>query len=100
MINAEVSIVPIGTASTSVSDYVAESEKALKKHDNINYSITGMGTQLEGESIDEILNAIKDMHDAQINKGAKRVYTIIKIDDRKDKNSTLSQKVASVTSKI
>lgn len=100
MINAEVSIIPIGTTSTSISEYVAESEKALKKHDSLNCSITGMGTQIEGQNIDEILAAIKDMHDAQALKGAQRIYTIVKIDDRRDKQNSLAQKVASVESKI
>lgn len=100
MIDAEVSIIPVGTGSTSVSEFVAESEKALKNLPNINYSLTGMGTQLEAQSIEEILMAVKEMHQAQVNKGAKRVYTILKIDDRKDKDNTLAQKVASVEAKL
>ena len=100
MIDVEVSIVPVGTGTTSISDFVAESEKVLKKYSDLKYKITAMSTEIEGKDIDEIFDAIKEMHLAQINKGAKRVETSIRIDDRRDKECTFSEKIASVHSKI
>jgi len=100
MIDVEIAIVPIGTCSTSTSGFIAQSEKALLKHPALSYKITGMSTEIEGENIDEIFDALKDMHLAQIGEGAQRVQTSIRIDDRRDKLCTLSEKVASVKSKI
>jgi uncharacterized protein (TIGR00106 family) len=100
MIDVEIAVTPLGTDSTSLSKFIAQSEKALQKHPNLSYKITGMATEIEGENIDEIFQTLKEMHLAQINQGLKRVQTSIKIDDRRDKQCTLSEKVASVKSKL
>jgi uncharacterized protein (TIGR00106 family) len=100
MIDVEISVIPVGTGSTSTSDFIAQSEKALLKHPALSYKITGMSTEIEGENIDDIFNALKDMHLAQIQQGANRVQTSIRIDDRRDKQCTLSEKVASVKAKF
>jgi len=100
MINVEIAVVPVGTSSTSISDFVAESEKALGKYPDLSYKITAMSTEIEGKNIEEIFEVLKQMHLAQINKGASRVQTSIRIDDRRDKENTMSEKVASVRAKI
>lgn len=95
---ALVSVFPIGEG-TSLSSYVAESIKAIKEMEGISLEITGMGTIIEGE-IEEIFEASKAMHLAQIKAGAKRVYMSIVIDDRRDKPSTAMDKVKSLKEKI
>jgi uncharacterized protein (TIGR00106 family) len=100
MINAEIAVVPIGTSSTSISEFISKSEKVLSKHPNVSYKITAMSTELESKNIDEIFEVLKEMHLAQINNGATRVDTTIRIDDRRDKESTMSEKVASVKTKF
>jgi len=100
MIDAEIAVIPVGTCSTSTSDFIAQSEKALLKHPALTYKITGMATEIEGENIDDIFNALKDMHIAQLEHGANRVQTTIRIDERRDRQCTLSEKVSSVKSKI
>ena len=40
------------------------------------------------------------MHEAPFAEGARRVSTLIKIDDRRDKEQTLEGKVRSVTEKL
>jgi len=99
MITAEVTIIPIGTSNTSLSDYVAAAVRALDKN-GIKYELTGMGTLLESEDIDLVLNAIKEAHEAVFKIGAKRVSTSVKIDDRRDKKHTISEKVGSVNRKV
>jgi uncharacterized protein (TIGR00106 family) len=59
-----------------------------------------MSTEIEGENIDDIFNALKDMHLAQINKGAQRVTTSIRIDDRRDKKADMRKRVESVSGKL
>ncbi len=95
---AFVSVFPLGEG-TSISSYVAESINAIKDMDGINIQITGMGTIIEGE-VEILFEALKLMHLSQINCGAKRVYSLITIDDRRDKASTAQSKVESLKKKI
>jgi len=89
---AEVTIVPLGTATPSLSPYVAEVEKVLAKYTHIKTMLTPMATILEGD-LDEILTAVREMHEAPFLKGAKRVSTRISIDDRRDKDTSMERKV-------
>jgi uncharacterized protein (TIGR00106 family) len=99
MITAELSIIPIGTSKTSLSDYVAAAVSAIDKN-GISYELTGMGTLLESEDLSLLLNAIKEAHEAVFKIGAERVSTSIKIDDRRDSNRTIADKVSSVKKKL
>lgn len=95
----EVTIVPLGTSSTSLSNYVAEVEKVLKKYKELNSTLTPMSTIIEGD-LDLILKVIREMHEVPFINGAKRVSTRISIDDRRDKNSSMQKKLDSVKKKL
>lgn len=95
----EVSIVPIGTKTTSLSDYVARALKALQAEKDLKYEVTAMGTILEGD-LDRLLPLIQKMHQTAFDGGAQRVVTTIKIDDRRDKRTSIRYKVASVKRKL
>lgn len=95
----EATIVPIGTGTTSVSRYVAACHKILKEEKRIKYMLTPMGTIFEGE-LDVILEVIRKMHEVPFGEGAKRVSTSIRIDDRRDKASTMEQKLKAVEEKL
>ena len=99
MITAELSIIPIGTESTSVSSYVAAAVSALEET-GIQYQISGMGTQLESDSASELFNAIQVAHEAVFAQGVDRVYTTVKIDDRRDADRGIADKVLSVKNKL
>ncbi|MGB4641277.1 MAG: MTH1187 family thiamine-binding protein [Methanothermobacter tenebrarum] len=99
MITAELTIIPIGTGDTSLSDYIVAAIKAIEKK-NIRCEISGMGTQIETEDLDDILDAVKAAHEAVLGLDCDRVYTTVKIDDRRDVEKTLKDKVASVKSKL
>jgi uncharacterized protein (TIGR00106 family) len=58
-----------------------------------------MGTNIEGDLKDLIRVALK-MHEAPFRKGARRVLTTLKIDDRRDKKGTLSGKKRAVQKKL
>jgi len=96
---AEVTVVPLGTASTSLSHYVAEVEKVLQKHKNVKTMLTPMSTILEGD-LDDIFEIIKEMHEEPFLKGAHRVSTRISIDDRRDKKISMQTKLQAVKSKL
>lgn len=95
----EVTIVPLGTEDTSVSKYVAKCHEVLKEQEEIKHMLTPMGTVLEGD-LDKILSLIRKMHEIPFGEGAKRVSTQIKIDDRRDKNSSMEGKINSVKNKL
>jgi uncharacterized protein (TIGR00106 family) len=94
---AELSIVPIGTESTSLSSYVAACVEVLKDSGLI-HEVHGMGTIIEGE-LKEILDVVLKMHEVPFKAGALRVVTSIKIDDRRDKEASAKAKVESVVRK-
>jgi uncharacterized protein (TIGR00106 family) len=92
---AEVSIVPLGTKTPSVSRYLARAFSALRHEKGLKYEITPMGTVIEGE-LGDILRVVQNMHQATFGEGVARVLTTIKIDDRRDKGLTMKGKVASL----
>lgn len=92
------SIVPLGTMGTSLSAYVAQIHQALEKID-MEHQLTPMGTIIEGP-LDRILDVIKQVHELPFNAGASRVMTLVNIDDRRDKQATAADKVASVRTKL
>ncbi len=94
---AELSIVPIGTESTSLSSYVAACVGVLKDSGLI-HEVHGMGTIIEGE-LKEILDVVLKMHEVPFKAGALRVVTSLKIDDRRDKEASAKAKVESVVRK-
>ena len=96
----QVTIVPIGTGSTSLSDYVADVERVLiEAGDNVKHQMTPMSTIIEGE-LDEVLAVVRKMHETPFANGALRVSTSITIDDRRDKKGTMQQKMDAVAEKL
>ncbi len=97
---AEFTLIPIGTNSTSLSQYVAVALKSLKEN-GIPFRITPMSTIIEGDNLDDIFTAIKKAHEAIINAGVKRIVISINIDDRLDKPQRKPEdKIKAVESKL
>jgi len=96
---AEVSIIPLGTRTPSVSKYVARAVSVLRQEKDVKYELTSMGTIIEGD-LEKILRVVKKMHEATFDEGIVRVVTTIKIDDRRDKPSTMSGKIESLTREL
>ncbi len=92
-----VSIAPVG-AGVSVSKYVARAVEVLEAAD-LEYELGSMFTTIEGD-LDEIMSVIRDMQEAVFEEGARRVGTVIKIDDRRDRAHSITGKVDSVDSKL
>ncbi len=92
---AEISIVPVGTGGTSVSEYVAACIDVLDDVKTVSYRLTPMSTILEG-SLEDVLKATRKMHEVPFLKGAARSITTLKIDDRRDKKLSMDGKLKSV----
>jgi len=99
MAMVEVSIVPLGTDSPSVSEYVARAVKVLQAEKDLKYELTAMGTIIEGD-LDRLLTVVRKMHEAVLDSGVKRVLTTIKIDERRDKALSISGKVEAVRERL
>ncbi len=97
---AEISIVPVGTQTTSVSSFVAGAVTELKAS-GLDYRLTPMGTIIEG-GLEQVMAVCTRMHASAFAGGALRVYTTIKIDDRRDgdEGPRMGHKVASVERKL
>ncbi len=94
----EISVVPLGTGSTSLSKYVAQIVRILQE-EGFSYTLTDMGTIIEGP-VEQLFHLARRLHEAPFTAGVKRVYTSIKIDDRRDKEVHLGEKVKSVEGKL
>jgi uncharacterized protein (TIGR00106 family) len=94
----EISVIPVGTGSSSISEYVAEAHRVIRKS-GLKSQLGPMCTSVEGD-LDKILEVAKEIHEACFRKGAKRVLTSLKIDDRKDKPLSMDGKVRSVETKL
>tara|TARA_B100000470_G_C19517122_1_gene270163 strand:- start:213 stop:518 length:306 start_codon:yes stop_codon:yes gene_type:complete len=100
MIQAEISIYPMATRTTSVSFYIAKAIDSIKNIENVRYEINSMGTILESDNIDVINDASKRMVDTVHNLGIDRVEVIIKIDSRKDKHVKMEEKIESIKKQL
>jgi uncharacterized protein (TIGR00106 family) len=101
-----VSISPTGVApgtqlpdgDAGVSPWVAEAIAVLREQRDVKYRLDPMFTTLEGD-IDQIFALIRQMQEAVFAAGAVRVGTVIKMDDRRDRPTTMDEKVESIESK-
>jgi uncharacterized protein (TIGR00106 family) len=96
----ELTIIPVGTASTSLSPFVADIQEVLAQaKEPIKYQMTPMSTIVEGD-LEDLLQVIRRLHELPFQKGAERVSTSIKIDDRRDQPHSMEQKMKSVETKL
>ena len=95
----DISVVPVGTQSPSVSKYVAGAVRLLQNEPGIKYELTAMNTIIEGD-LDKLLTLALKMHRSAFDAGAQRVVTTLRIDDRRDKPLTIEGKVKAVKEKL
>ncbi len=94
----QISCTPIGEGTGGISKFVAGCLQLVEKS-GLKYQLTPMGTILEGE-IGAIFALVQQMHESPFNAGAQRVSTLIKIDDRRDKEHTMESKLRSVANQL
>ena len=99
----DVTIIPIGTDSPSVSKYVAEIQRILvrwEKEGKITYELTPMSTLIEGE-LSTLFDVVRELHESPFMAGIERVATNIRVDDRRDRNDhSMQNKLASVQQQL
>ncbi len=90
----EITIVPIGTNSPSLSKYVRISYEEIKRS-GLKFMLTPMGTCISGE-FSEVFALVERIHNKFAALGIERISTQIKIDDRRDKQITFESKIKAV----
>src|SRR5918996_59818 len=70
-------------------------ERRLAAQDRVKYLMHAMGTSLEGSTAD-ILAVVGELHAVPFELGIPRVYSVLKLDERRDREQTLEDKVGSV----
>ena len=95
----DISVVPVGTQSPSVSQYVAGAVSILQNESGIKYELTAMNTIIEGD-LEKLMALAQRMHRSAFDAGVKRVVTTIRIDERRDKPLTMNGKIESVKKKL
>src|SRR3954471_20615639 len=95
MATADLTVIALGRPEASASPYIAEIQRRLAAQDRVRYRMHAMGTSLEGTTVD-ILAAVGELHAVPFEMGIPRVYTVLKLDERRDREQTLEDKVESV----
>jgi len=97
---ADLTVISLGRAEASASEYIAEIQRRLERQDRVRFELHAMGTSLEG-SAEDILAIVAELHAVPFELGIPRVYTILKLDERRDKpDQTLADKVRSVRERL
>ncbi|MEH7164736.1 MTH1187 family thiamine-binding protein [Priestia megaterium] len=90
----EISIIPVGTDSTSFSSEVINAVRKLKEKE-LHYDVTPTSTIIEGE-LEQLWQVAKEIHQEAISSGPNRVITNIRIDHRKDKKTDMNHQIDTV----
>ena len=94
----QITVMPLGTGSISVGDYIADIERFLNEK-GVEHSLHDMGTIIAG-STGELLQLAEQVHHLPFTKGAKRVVTNITLDERLDLERGLGEKKMSVRRRL
>ena len=95
MATADLTVIALGRPDASASAYIAEIQRRLAAQSRVGYRMHAMGTSLEGTT-EDILAVVGELHAVPFELGVPRVYTVLKLDERRDREQTLDDKVASV----
>jgi len=90
----ELNVIPLGVG-VSVSEYLVPALRVLE-HLDVKYETNPMCTVFEGENVEEALDIVKEVHNAVFKEQVKRVVTTVKIDDRRDVNRSMEEKLESL----
>ena len=95
----QITLIPLGTATPSVGDLVAEAVQVLRDRE-IPHELGDMGTVIEGD-LDTLLDVAREMHNLVLaRQGVGRVVTSILIDERRDCQRCLGEKRQAVEDRL
>ncbi|MGC8569830.1 MTH1187 family thiamine-binding protein [Caldivirga sp.] len=92
----EIAVDPIGTGSTSVGDLIKYAVSVIARR-GYKYQVCAMGTVVELPSLKDVGSLLEDIHEELVKRGVKRIVSVVRIDDRRDKSESIEYKVSRVT---
>jgi uncharacterized protein (TIGR00106 family) len=99
MATAELTVIGLGRSDPSAGVYIAEIQRRLAAQERVRYELHAMGTNLEGTT-EDILELVAELHRVPFDLGLPRVYTVLKLDERRDREQSLADKVQSVEDRL
>jgi uncharacterized protein (TIGR00106 family) len=99
MATADLTVITVGREGAGGSDVMAEIHRRLEDQEAVRFQMHAMGTSLEG-SVEDILRVAGEMHAVPFELNAPRVYTVLKLDERRDRPQSLDDKMESVRSRL
>jgi uncharacterized protein (TIGR00106 family) len=93
---ADVSITPLGEGP-SVGRFVRLAVEELRKS-GIKVELGAMSTTLEAKSSKEIFEAVERAKERMFEAGVKRVYVVLRLDERRDKDISIESKKRAILS--
>ena len=99
MATAELTVIPSGREGASAGEVIAEIHRRLGAQDRVRFRLHAMGTELEGP-VEEILALVRELHAVPLEAGYPRTYTVLKLDERRDRQQSLDEKVESVRERL
>src|SRR5215210_3222451 len=100
MATADLTVIALGRQELSASEYIAEIQRRLRAQTRVRFEMHAMGTSLEGTN-EDILAVVGELHAVPFEQGVQRVYTVLKLDERRDRpGQTLDDKVRSVERRL
>ena len=90
----EVTVIPIGSGSPSISRFVKTALEEIKAS-GLEHRVTPMGTCIIG-TYAQVFPVLQSIHSKLQSMGVRRIATTIKVDDRFDKELTFDGKIRAV----
>ncbi|KZK73783.1 MAG: hypothetical protein A3K90_01265 [Pelodictyon luteolum] len=94
----DIAVIRLDQKDGSHSAFVAGLQELLADS-GCSYRLHDMGTTVEGPA-SMLFRLAEQLHEYSFTRGGRRVYTVMKIDDRRDRAVRLGDKTASVKAKI
>ena len=99
MATADITVITVGREGASVGDVMAEIHRRLERQDDVRFQMHATGTSLEG-TVEDILRVAGELHAVPFDLNAPRVYTVLKLDERRDREQGLEDKMESVRGRL
>ncbi|MCI5211805.1 MAG: thiamine-binding protein [Candidatus Electrothrix sp. ATG2] len=90
----QITVLPMGTEKTGVSDYIANIQEFLQAKD-VDYELNDMATIINGAPT-VLFRLAEELHSYPFQHGVQRVVTQISLDERRDKKQGLGEKKGAV----
>ncbi|MDW7771430.1 MAG: MTH1187 family thiamine-binding protein [Desulfobulbaceae bacterium] len=94
----QIAVIPLGTPTPGVGDYIVDIERFLLAR-GTKHVLHDMGTIIHGRP-EELLVLAAEIHNLPFVRGAERVVTQITLDDRRDIEREIGEKKDSVINKL